>query len=137
MIPAPIIPRAATPIVAVALVVIAGLGGYIGFSHATPAPGGGESATSVAPTALAAKAATAIPDSGAAVAQNEAFIRKIAREEAEAALHPKHAAPTPDADDDATDAPYQPAPAAAQPSAAPASAAQPPAPQNATQPPTG
>jgi len=119
------------------LVVVAGFGGYLGFSHATPLPGGGESATPVAAAAVAAKAATPIPDSGSAVPPDEAFIRRIAREEAEAALHPKHAVAAPDADDDAPDASYQPAPAATPPSGAPASAAQPPAPQNATQPPTG
>jgi len=137
MIPAPVIPRAATPFVAVALVIVAGLGGYLGYSHATPPPGG-DSATSVTPTAIAAKAATPIPDSGAAAVPDEAFIRRVAREEAEAVLHPKHAETTPDADDDAPDAPSQPAPAATQPSAtAPASSASPSAPQNATQPPTG
>jgi hypothetical protein len=139
MIPAPVIPRAATPVVAVALVVVAGLGGYLGYSHATPLPGGGDSTTTIVPAAVAAKAATPIPDSGPTAAPDEALIRKIAREEAEAALHPKHASAAPDADDDnAPDAPYQPAPAAGQPSAtAPASAAPPSAPQNATQPPTG
>jgi hypothetical protein len=138
MIPAPIIPRAATPFVAVVLVIVAGLGGYLGYTHAAPPPGGGDGATSVSPTAIAAKAATPIPDSGAPAVPDEAFIRRIAREEAEAALHPKHAATAPDPDDNAPDAPYQPAPAATQPSAAaPASAGQPSAPQNATQPPTG
>jgi hypothetical protein len=122
--------------VAVALLIVAGLGGYLGYSHATPPPGGGDSATSVTPTAVAPKAATAIPDSGPAAVPNEALIRRIAREEAEAALHPKHATATPDANDDAPDAPYQPAPTG-QPSApAPASANPPSAPQNATQPPT-
>jgi hypothetical protein len=136
MIPAPVIPRAATPIVAVGLLVVAGLGGYLGYSHAAPPPGG-EGATAVTPTAVAAKAATAIPDSAPAAVPDEAFIRRIAREEAEAALHPKHAPPDPDAVDDATDAPYQPAPASAQPSsAAPPASVPPPAPQNAT-PPTG
>jgi hypothetical protein len=135
MIPAPVIPRAATPIVAIALLVVAGLGGYLGYSHATPPPGG-EAATSVAPIAVAPKAATAIPDSAPAAAPDEAFIRKIAREEAEAALHPKHAAPDPDAD--TTDAPYDPAPAGAQPlSTAPATPSPPSPTQNATQPPTG
>jgi hypothetical protein len=137
MIPAPVIPRAATPVVAVALLIVAGLGGYLGYSHATPPPGGGDSATSVAPTAVAAKAATAIPDAGPAVAPDEALIRRIAREEAEAALHPKHAATAPDADDDAPDAPYQPAPTSQPSATAPASTAPPSAPQNATQPPTG
>jgi hypothetical protein len=135
MIPAPVIPRAATPVVAVALLIVAGLGGYLGYSHATPLPGGGDSATTVAPAAIAAKAATPIPDSGPATLPDEAYIRRIAREEAEAALHPKHAATAPDADDDAPDASYQPAPAGTQPSAP--AAAQPSAPQNATQPPTG
>jgi hypothetical protein len=137
MIPAPEIPRSATPIVAVALVVVAGLGGYFGYSHATPPPGGEAAATT--PTAVAAKAATPIPDSApvAAVA-DEAFIRKIAREEAEAALHPKHAAPPPDADDDASDAAGQPTPATVAPSSSPAtSAPAAPAPLNATQGPTG
>jgi len=136
MIPAPVIPRAAAPIVAVALLVVAGIGGYFGYSHAAPLPGGSDTATSVAPAAVAAKAATALPEVATTAVPDEAFIRRIAREEAEAALHPKHAAPTPDADDDAPDAPYQPAPSKAQPSTtAPASAAQPSAPQNATQPP--
>jgi hypothetical protein len=136
MIPAPVIPRAATPIVAVALLVVAGLGGYLGYSHATPPPGG-DSATPVASTAVAAKAATPIPDSAAAAAvPDEAFIRRIAREEAEAALHPKHAAPEPDATDDASDAPYPPAPGVAQPSAStPSYAPQGSGPQNTTQPP--
>jgi len=136
MIPAPVIPRAAAPVVAIALLIVAGLGGYLGYSHATPLPGGGDASTSVAPTAVAAKAATPIPDSGPAAVPDEALIRRIAREEAEAALHPKHAATAPDADDDTPDAPYQPAPAGTQPSA-PAAAAPPSAPQNATQPPTG
>jgi hypothetical protein len=137
MIPAPVIPRAATPIVAVSLLIISGLGGYLGYSHAPPPPGGGgESATTVAPAAVAAKAAAPIPAVGADVAPDEAFIRRIAREEAEAALHPKHAVPAPDADGDAPDAPYQPAPVASQPSTAPSAAVtQPSAPQNATQPP--
>ncbi len=136
MIPAPVIPRAATPIVAVTLLVVAGLGGYLGYSHASPLPGG-ESATSVTPAAVAAKAATPIPDSAPTTAPDEALIRRIAREEAEAALHPKHATPEPDAGDDASDASYQPAPTAAPASASPPTgAAQSPAPQNATQPPT-
>jgi hypothetical protein len=140
MIPAPVIPRAATPFVAVVLVIVAGLGGYLGYSHAPPPPGGNgsETATPIAPAAIAAKTATAIPDAGAAIPPDEAYIRRIAREEAEAALHPKHAiaAPVADTDDDAN-AQYQPAPATAKPLAAPASAAQPSAPQNATQPPPG
>jgi hypothetical protein len=140
MIPAPVIPRAATPVVAVALLIVAGLGGYLGYSHATPLPGGGDSATTVAPAAIAAKAATPIPDSGPAPLPDEAYIRRIAREEAEAALHPKHAATAPDAndDDDAPDASYQPAPAATRPSAtSPATSTPSYAPQNATQPPAG
>jgi len=136
MIPAPVIPRAAAPVVAVALLIVAGLGGYLGYSHATPLPGGGDSSTPAATPAVAAKAATPIPDSGPTAVPDEALIRKIAREEAEAALHPKHAATAPDADDDSPDASYQPAPAATQPSAVPASGAQPSATQNATQPPT-
>jgi hypothetical protein len=139
MIPAPSIPRSATPVVAVALVLVAALGGYFGYSHATPPPGG-DASSSVAPT-VAAKAATAIPDSApAAAVPDEAFIRRIAREEAEAALHPKHAAPPADADDDTPDdAPYAPASAGSQPAAASPSASAPytPAPQNATQAPNG
>jgi hypothetical protein len=131
------IPRSAVPVVAIALVVVAGLGGYLGYSHATPVAGG-DGASSTAPLAVAARAATPIPDSAPAAVPDEAFIRKIAREEAEAALHPKHAAPTPDADDDAPDAADAPAPTATQPlPTAPASALQPPPAQNATQPPTG
>ncbi len=138
MIPAPMIPRSAVPVVATALVAVAGLGGYLGYSHATPVAGG-DGASSTAPLAVAARAATSIPDSAPAAVPDEAFIRKIAREEAEAALHPKHAAPTPDADDDAPDAAdAAPPTAAAQPSAtAPTSAPQPSSSQNATQPPAG
>ena len=138
MIPAPEIPRSAAPFVAIALVIVAGVGGYFGYSHASPPPGGDAAATTTT-TTVAAKTATAIPDSApVAAVPDEAFIRRIAHEEAEAALHPKHAAPPPDADDDASDAQYQPGPASAQPpSTPPASTPPASAPQNATLPPMG
>ncbi len=138
MIPAPEIPRSATPFVAIALAIVAGLGGYFGYSHATPPPGGSETATTT--TTVAAKTATPIPDSApVAAVPDEAFIRRIAREEAEAALHPKHAAPPPDADDDTSDSSDQPAkPSGAQPSEPPPTSAPPsPAAQDSTPPTAG
>jgi hypothetical protein len=139
MIPAPVIPRATTPFVALILVLVAGLGGYIGYSRVAPPPGGGDASAQVSTATVAAKAATPIPDSPAAAVPDEAYIRRIAREEAEAALHPKHATPAPDANDDASDdAQYQPAAAGSQSSpGAPSGAAQPAASQNVTQPPMG
>ena len=86
----------------VALVASAALGLYFGFSRTTAAPGGAASdaVSTLTTTTVAAKAASAIPDSApAAPVPDETFIRKIAREEVQSALHPKRAAPPPDADD--------------------------------------
>ena len=85
----------------VAMVASAAFGLYFGFSRTTAAPGAASSDTSTVTTAtVAAKTASAIPDSApVAPVPDETFIRKIAREEVQSALHPKRTTPKPDADD--------------------------------------
>jgi hypothetical protein len=94
--------RSVVGLAGVVLVASAALGFYIGYSRtaATPAGASHDAASSVQTTIAPAKAVTAIPDSApVAPVPDEAFIRKIAREEVQSALHPKRAAPPPDADD--------------------------------------
>ncbi|MGC1305093.1 MAG: hypothetical protein WA840_22220, partial [Caulobacteraceae bacterium] len=80
--------KGAVSLAAIALVVSAGLGSYLGYSRAAAAPGGDAENVGSSTPALAAKTASAIPDAATA-APDEAFIRKIAQEELQAALHPK------------------------------------------------
>lgn len=125
--------NSAVSLAALLLVATAGLGLYLGYSRAQATPGGSADESTVTPTtaAVAAKTASPIPDSAPApAAPDETFIRKIAREEVQAALHPRRAAPAASAsddsdDDDDTDADSHPA-AAAAPAPPPAP---PPAPQ--------
>jgi hypothetical protein len=124
---------------AIALVVTAGLGSYLGYSRATAAPGGDSQTAGNATVALSAKTASPIPDAAAA-APDEAFIRKIAEEEIQSALHPKKAVVVnkddsgdDDSDDHGPAAP--PTVAAVTPTPAPANPAAPPAPP--PPPPTG
>ncbi len=130
--------KGAVSLAAIALVVTAGLGSYLGYSRASAAPGGDGVASGANTPALAAKTASPIPDAAAA-APDEAFIRKIAQEEVQTALHPKKAvvADKDDSDDDSDDhgpaAP--PTVAAVTPAPAPASPATPPPPP--PPPPTG
>ena len=130
--------KGAVSFAAIALVVTAGLGSYLGYSRAAAAPGGDSQLAGSATVALSAKTASPIPDAAAA-APDEAFIRKIAEEEIQSALHPKKAVVAKDdsGDDDSDDhgpaAP--PTVAAVTPTPAPASPATPPAPP--PPPPTG
>lgn len=95
--------------VAFLLIIASGvLGLYLGYSRAAAAPGGRleEDAVGVATAGVAAKAASPIPDATAvAPTPDEAFIRKIAQQEIQAALHPQHhaAAATSDESDSSSD----------------------------------
>jgi hypothetical protein len=94
--------RSTVWLAAFTLVVAAVLGSYLGYSRASAAPGGGgQSAGNATPT-LAAKTASPIPGAVNA-APDEAFIRKIAQEELQSALHPKHTAVAKDDSDDNDD----------------------------------
>ena len=78
------------------------LGLYLGYSRASAAPGGaaGDQDYSTAAATIAPKTAAPIPDSAPpAPVPDEAFIRKIAREEVQAAAHPHRSAPAADNDD--------------------------------------
>jgi hypothetical protein len=120
----------------VLLVASAAMGLYIGYSRtaATPAGASHDAASSVQAATVPAKTASAIPDSvPVAPVPDETFIRRIAREEVQSALHPKRAAPPPDADDGSdtsdpsdTDSHAAPAPAV---NVTPTPLAVPPAPQ--------
>ena len=88
------------------LIAAAALGLYLGYSRASSEPGGssGDSGFGVATTSVVAKTASPIPDSAPPPpVPDEAFIRKIAREEVQSALHPKRAAPTVADTDDSSD----------------------------------
>jgi hypothetical protein len=129
--------KGAVSLAAIALVVTAGLGSYLGYSRAAAAPGGDSPLAGSATVALSAKTASPIPDAAAA-APDEAFIRKIAEEEIQTALHPKKAVVAKDDSDDDSDDHGPAAPptvAAVTPTPAPASPATPPAPP--PPPPTG
>ena len=96
----------AVSLAALTLVAAAAIGGYLGYNRANSAPGGAfdESAISSTPTSVAAKTASPIPDSTPPPpVPDETFIRKIAREEVQAALHPKRAAPVVDDSSDSSD----------------------------------
>ena len=84
------------------LAVIASIGSYLGYNKATAAPGGDTGAGEATAT-LAAKTAKPIPDGAATPVPDEAFIRKIAQDEIQTALHPKHAAVAKSNDDNADD----------------------------------
>lgn len=84
------------------LVVIASIGSYLGYNKATAAPGGDTGAGEATAT-LAAKTAKAITEGPATPVPDEAFIRKIAQDEIQSALHPKHAAVAKSNDDNADD----------------------------------
>ncbi len=108
----------------------AALGSYLGYSRALAAPGSSDPDAYAATTPLAAKKASPINDGPAPPPPvDEAYIRKIAHDEATAVLHPpvhhiKVAADSDDSDDDddkdsGSNPPTPPAPGAASPSAAP------------------
>jgi hypothetical protein len=94
--------KGAVSLAAIALVFTAGLGSYLGYSRASAAPGGDAQTVGSLTPALSAKTASAIPEPAAA-APDEAFIRKIAEEEVQNALHPKHVAAVAKDDDDDDD----------------------------------
>ncbi len=79
---------------AAALVMLgsAGVGSYLGYSRALAAPGAQDPDTYAATTPLAAKKATSV-DAAAPPPVDEAYIRKIAHDEAVAVVHPPQAAP--------------------------------------------
>jgi hypothetical protein len=83
------------------LVVVAAIGGYLGYNKATGAPGGDIGAGAATP--IAAKTASPIPDGAAAPVPDEAFIRKIAQDEIQNTLHPKKPAVAKAADDSSDD----------------------------------
>ena len=122
------------------LVAVAGVGSYVGYSRASTAPGGSADEDAyTAATPLTAKKATALNDGPAPPPPvDEAYIRKIAHDEAMTILHPppKKVAVAQasdddddDSDDDSKDAganPPTPPPVAAQP--APVAVPKPPPP---------
>ena len=70
----------------------AGVGSYLGYSRALAAPGSQDADAYAATTPLAAKKATSV-DSAAPPPVDEAYIRKIAHDEAVAVVHPPQTAP--------------------------------------------
>ena len=123
---------------AVVLLGAAGVGSYLGYSRALAAPGSSDPDAYAATAPLAAKKASPINDGPAPPPPvDEAYIRKIAHDEAFALLHPPKKAPvsvassddSDDSDDDSKDSganPPTPPPTPA--AAAPAAAAKPPPP---------
>lgn len=114
------------------LIVASGvLGLYLGYQRAAAAPGGriDEQGFVGALTNPNAKASNPIPEATAQpAAPDDSFIRKIAREEIQAALHPQHhAAASTDNDDsdDSDDSATTPSSAATQHAAAAAAASAP------------
>jgi hypothetical protein len=138
LIPAPKAPPQAPPLVAALLILTAAIGGVFGYTHVTPLPGGSTltSASTARAAVSAARLAIPIPDAvPAAATPDEAFIRRIAREEAQAALHPRHAAPTLDANlEGEIDPDEDPTVTSARNVVAPPAAASIPQPQNLVQP---
>ncbi len=120
------------------LVLTAAIGGVFGYTHVTPLPGGSTltSASTARAAVSAARLAIPIPDAvPAAATPDEAFIRRIAREEAQAALPPRHAATTLDANlEGDVDPDEDPAAASARNVVAPPAATSLASPQNLVQP---
>jgi hypothetical protein len=110
----------------------AGVGSYLGYSRAVAAPGGSADSDAYV-TPLAAKKATSV-DAAAPPPVDEAYIRKIAHDEAMAIVHPPATAPkkvrvvqdSDDSDDDDSDD-DKPVPGANPPTPPPTVAAAPPA----------
>ncbi len=75
----------------VVLLGAAGVGSYLGYSRALAAPGSQDPDAYAATTPLAAKKATSV-DAAAPPPVDEAYIRKIAHDEAVAVVHPPQAA---------------------------------------------
>ena len=87
---------------AVVMLGAAGVGSYLGYSRALAAPGSQDADAYAATTPLAAKKASPINDGPAPPPPvDEAYIRKIAHDEATAVLHPppKHVAVAAASDD--------------------------------------
>ena len=78
-------------VAAVVLLGAAGVGSYLGYSRALAAPGSQDADAYTATTPLAAKKATSV-DATAPPPVDEAYIRKIAHDEAVAVVHPPQAA---------------------------------------------
>ncbi len=96
--------RSAVGFAGLLLIASAALGAYLGYNRAVAAPGGAAvDSLGAATPSIAAKTASAIPDSAPPPVPDETFIRKIAREEVQSALHPKKPAPAPDDSDDSAD----------------------------------
>ncbi|WP_217433595.1 hypothetical protein [Caulobacter sp. S45] len=76
---------------AVVMLGAAGVGSYLGYSRALAAPGSQDPDAYAATTPLAAKKATSV-DATAPPPVDEAYIRKIAHDEAVAVVHPPQAA---------------------------------------------
>ena len=77
---------------AVVMLGAAGVGSYLGYSRALAAPGSQDPDAYAATTPLAAKKATSV-DAASPPPVDEAYIRKIAHDEAVAVVHPPQAAP--------------------------------------------
>ena len=101
--------KSAVVVAGLVLLAAASVGSYLGYSRAIAAPGGDADSDYTATTPLDAKKATSVDSPAAPPPVDEAYIRKIAHDEAMTILHPPPkkiavAASSDDSDDSDDDA---------------------------------